>query len=191
MHATDVQRIERKLDEILAAVRCASCQDAEATIERLRQEHERFVCAVRAESATEVNYVREQLRSLAAVVDRDGGQRQTEDADLDATVARMRVELAWGPEHPTGLPWDVGRAWCEALGDGWRMPTLGELRLAWEDGTARSVHRLGFYWSSSEHSPSHAWCVGFYAGRVCATSKSVRYHVRAVRADRLMEVRRD
>lgn len=64
MHAIAVQRIERKLDEILKHVRDHNSYALEAT-----------------------------LKDLAALLDGDGGQRQDNDPDLHVTVARMREAI--------------------------------------------------------------------------------------------------
>jgi len=68
--------------------------------------------------------------------------------------------------------------------DDWRLPNQEELadlyskRLLLIDGEYVS----SYYWSSDEYSATYAWCVGFSNGRVCGTTKTDSYYVRAVRS---------
>jgi hypothetical protein len=91
----------------------------------------------------------------------------------------MKVHIEWGPEAPSTLPWQEAIDWCKTMGDGWRLPTIGELRIAYEqnvEGFASSS-----YWSSSEYDSNHAWYQYFYNGYQNYTNKTTNPRVRACR----------
>lgn len=93
--------------------------------------------------------------------------------------------LEWGPESKKSMRWEAGVTWCERLGERWRMPTLGELRLAWEDEETRKTFAQSVsYWSSSTYqdSPTGAWFVDFRDGYIYADGKTYNFYVRAVRS---------
>lgn len=74
---------------------------------------------------------------------------------------------------------------------GWYLPSLGELKLMYEnkaiiDSTALanggSSFSDGYYWSSSEHHDNYVWNILFSDGFASNNSKYTKYPVRAVRA---------
>ena len=91
---------------------------------------------------------------------------------------KMTINLEWG-EIKTDAHWDKAKAWCEFLGNGWRMPTRHELGLAYEKKVS------GFssysYWSSSEYGSDYAWYQYFYDGNQYYDSKNDGRRVRAIR----------
>jgi len=74
----------------------------------------------------------------------------------------MKLHIEWGPEAPQKMTWYEGIDWCNLLGDGWRLPTIGELRRAYEQDVAGFAPDI--YWSSSEGSSTLAWSQSFYNG---------------------------
>lgn len=96
------------------------------------------------------------------------------------------TKLEWGATSPKRLMWSEAIAWCEALGDGWRAPTVEELISVWdyEAGKARiEGFRSNGYWSAFTYvpSPSRAWFVLLIDGHVVAFNKGGNFYVRAVR----------
>jgi hypothetical protein len=89
---------------------------------------------------------------------------------------KMTITLEWG-ETKTDVTWDKAKAWCESLGNGWRMPMKGELLLAYE---YKIGGFCGDYWSSTEDSLSGAWIICFSDGYQYAASYD-HVKVRAVR----------
>jgi len=93
------------------------------------------------------------------------------------------------------MNWDDAMAECEALGDGWHLPTKGELNLLYLNKDAIGGFVKDYYWSSteSEHNADKAWRKDFTNGLLFAGAKdsyktgtdtgTVRgtYYVRAVR----------
>ena len=92
----------------------------------------------------------------------------------------MKLNIAWGPEAPGLLAWNEAVEWAGSLGEGWRLPTIGELRIAYEqkvDGFAS-----GYYWSSSEFNFFYlAWLQSFVNGLQYNYSKDTFIRVRACR----------
>ena len=77
--------------------------------------------------------------------------------------------------------WDAKKA-CEALGDGWRLPTVEELKFLRVNQTIIGGFASSDYWSSSEYSASAAHYVGFYGGSNAYGKDFDGTNVRAVRS---------
>jgi hypothetical protein len=91
----------------------------------------------------------------------------------------MKLNIEWGPEAPRPMSWQEAIDWCKSMGDGWRLPTIGELRIAWEqnvEGFASSS-----YWSSSEGNSNNAWSQYFGSGYQYDGNKDDDVRVRACR----------
>jgi len=91
----------------------------------------------------------------------------------------MKLNIEWGPEAPLPMTWEKAGDWCKSLGDGWRLPTIGELRRAYEQNVAGFASSS--YWSSSEGSSNTAWNQSFGDGYQYYDTK---YHDLRVRACR-------
>jgi hypothetical protein len=74
----------------------------------------------------------------------------------------MKLHIEWGPEAPQKMTWYEGIGWCNSLGDGWRLPTIGELRIAYEQNVEGFAPDI--YWSSSQYYSNYAWTQYFYNG---------------------------
>lgn len=83
------------------------------------------------------------------------------------------------PEKP--MTWFEAVEYAESLGDGWRLPTRGELIDAY-DSSVRGF-MSGVYWSSSTyaHDNNNAWYVFLYNGVVDYSDTTNNYYVRCVR----------
>lgn len=72
--------------------------------------------------------------------------------------------------------------------DDWFLPSKDELNLMYVNlkknniGNFSSFNQYEFYWSSSESHISQAWLQDFYDGRQDSGTKTLSWHVRAVRA---------
>lgn len=118
------------------------------------------------------------------------------DATNPATIE------AW-TDPKTGLEWELNpprerMAWqeamdrCAALGDGWRLPTIEELRTIVDRSVSnpavvaplREHDASAYYWSASAiaNIPSNAWFVYTDYGDEITTNKTYSYFVRAVRS---------
>ena len=80
--------------------------------------------------------------------------------------------------------WNDAIAACEALGDGWHLPTKEELNLLFSNKEKIDGFKEGAYWSCSEYSTTGAWAQYWYSGNPGyqdGYSKTAAYYVRAVR----------
>ena len=112
----------------------------------------------------------------------------------DGTVTDICTGLMWQKESAPGkYTWQQALRYCEGLDlagrDDWRLPNVNELQSIvdysrWEPSIdpVFAAEPWG-YWSSSTYLPDsrYAWGVGFLIGFVNRDSKSLGYHVRAVR----------
>jgi len=76
------------------------------------------------------------------------------------------------------LQWDDAVAYAKSLGDGWRLPTIEECFIMYNN----KVITEGVYWSSSELNNNYAWYFYFGFGYANDYDKSNTYFVRAVRS---------
>jgi len=63
-----------------------------------------------------------------------------------------------------GLTWEESKAYCESLGNGWRLPTRVELLLMYENKEEIGGIDIGYYWSSAENDNDDAWVQSFTNG---------------------------
>jgi len=80
------------------------------------------------------------------------------------------------------MKWDDAKKVCEALGEGWRLPTKDELLVLYnnKDKIGRLTN-IG-YWSSTEEVNNGAWLQMFVDGKQDPTYKYTLVYVRAVRS---------
>ena len=94
-------------------------------------------------------------------------------------ILKQTLEFEVYPEDLGKFTWNDAKEACEALGEGWRLPTREELHLMWlnKDESFAAAN----YWSSSEDGNNFAWYQYFYLGNQNFTIKNFTYYVRAVR----------
>ena len=95
-------------------------------------------------------------------------------------------------DFPGKSDWYEAKQDCNALGEGWRLPTRSELIILYQ-GRGMTVKGVGYspadrgfagysYWSSVEENDVDAWAQGFNNGRQSFTySKTGKMSVRAVK----------
>ena len=76
------------------------------------------------------------------------------------------------------LKWDDALAYAKSLGNDWRLPTIEECFIMYNN----KVITEDAYWSSSEFSKYNAWYFKFIVGYAGYSSKNDTYFVRAVRS---------
>lgn len=79
------------------------------------------------------------------------------------------------------MNWYKAVEYAESLGNGWRLPTRGELADAY-DNKVEGFY-FNYYWSSSSYvqNTNDAWYVVFSNGNVGYYVKTFKYYVRCVR----------
>jgi hypothetical protein len=93
------------------------------------------------------------------------------------------MKLEWqedAPENP--MTWEEAIDYAKSLGDGWRLPTRGELCDAYDNFV--DGFKKNYYWSSSTYAQgtSSAWLVSFTTGGVYGLDKTTNvFYVRCVR----------
>jgi len=103
--------------------------------------------------------------------------------ELEKKVEPVIVEKNYKFElHPiisnNELKWNDARAYAESLGDGWRLPTIEECFIMYNN----KIITQAAYWSSSEYSYNGAWYFEFNYGYALNIYKNDTYFVRAVRS---------
>lgn len=85
------------------------------------------------------------------------------------------------PDELGKMTWHEAVEKVKELGDGWRLPTLTELKLIW-DSEHKDLFQKEWYWSSSEGYFNYAWLFYFDFGSAYdGNNKNYNYYVRAVR----------
>ena len=118
----------------------------------------------------------EELSKLQALICGLNGLILTSDNGEQIEVYPKNLDGAYS--------WNDAIAACEALGDGWHLPTKEELNLLFSNKEKIGGFKEGDYWSCSEYSTANAWYQYWSSG--CPGSqfngfKTDAYYVRAVR----------
>ena len=78
--------------------------------------------------------------------------------------------------------WDEAKEACEALGEGWRLPTKEELNEMYKKRDVVGGFASNYYWSSTENDNNNAWKQNFNNGNQNNNNKNNNNNnVRAVR----------
>jgi hypothetical protein len=80
------------------------------------------------------------------------------------------------------LEWDEAIKACEALGDGWRLPTVDELNMLFLNKDKIGGFVNSFYWGSTEIIPGSPCIQGFINGKQSKDQKIYLFHVRPVKS---------
>jgi hypothetical protein len=104
------------------------------------------------------------------------------DKELESVILEEHFKFEVHPEELGEMNWEDANTECALLGEGWRLPTRGELLLMYENKNVVGGFANNFYWSSSEHGNYDAWLQGFSNGYQYYYSKDGYYCVRAVRS---------
>ena len=75
----------------------------------------------------------------------------------DGTARDVTTGLLWSKEGPSSVTWEQAKGYCEKLGEGWRLPTVDELRgvvdtsVSWGPKTQLpGTYEWAWYWSSEQ-----------------------------------------
>ena len=88
-------------------------------------------------------------------------------------------------DFPRGrMNWEDAKKSCEALGDGWRLPTYKELNILYQNKVAIGGFESTNYWSSEEYdgTKTEVWTKSFVNGQEPNHFKKYKNSVRAVRS---------
>jgi hypothetical protein len=80
------------------------------------------------------------------------------------------------------MDWDKAKKECENLGDGWRLPTIDELKSIYDKkDEIGGFKKNEYYWSRTEYGKFLAWGFYFSLDDAIYTKKYFANYVRAVR----------
>ena len=85
-------------------------------------------------------------------------------------------------DFPVEIDWHEAMNECTALGNGWRLPTIEELRLIFKNDHKISNFSGLIYWSSSEKNYSDAFFFNMCGESTYYFNKQTINYVRAVRS---------
>ena len=87
-------------------------------------------------------------------------------------------------DFPSAMEWTDAKEACEALGDGWRLPTKGELNILYQNKDKIGGFSNKNFWSSTVYSDNNLGWQSFGDGRASRTKKEAKYvNVRAVKTN--------
>jgi len=91
------------------------------------------------------------------------------------------IVLVWH-EDLGEMNWDLAIIECAALGDGWHLPTKGELDVLWQNKDAIGGFTDDCYWSSTKATTTHPYYQCFLDGPLYWRNPNLsNFNVRAVR----------
>ena len=118
----------------------------------------------------------EELSKLQALICGLNGLILTSDNGEQIEVYPKNLDGAYS--------WNDAIAACEALGDGWHLPTKEELNLLFSNKEKIDGFKEGDYWSCSEDSTAYAWSQYWASGAPGYQVNYVKTHAGYVRAVR-------
>jgi hypothetical protein len=98
--------------------------------------------------------------------------------EVKPLIVKQKFHFELYPEDaPQEMTWEEAVEYCESLGDGWRLPTIEECFLMYNN----KVINNNVYWSSTEYVNYFAWFFYFNIGNASYNNEDVTNYVRAVR----------
>lgn len=109
------------------------------------------------------------------------------------TGERLQVAIK---DFENKMTWEEARRACDSLGSGWRLPTISELEIMFNElhnngkGNFSESYMLlnrnipSYYWSNSEFNINNAWFFSFSEGKafdISTRGKASEFYVRAVK----------
>jgi len=102
--------------------------------------------------------------------------------DREPTILKKTLHFEVYCEDLEPSNWTNAMKLCSKLGDGWRLPTILELQLMYENKDLIGNLKDTAYWSSTEYNANYVWYFLFYPGNPYINDKSNANYVRAVRS---------
>jgi hypothetical protein len=97
------------------------------------------------------------------------------------TIKIENLEIA-EKDFQNEMNWDEAKIVCENIGDGWRLPTIIELNILYQNKDRIGGFSTNYYWSSTEADYTRAGNIDFNTGmQYDMTMKEATRYVRAVR----------
>ncbi len=113
------------------------------------------------------------------------GSNESNEPDSNSIIGNSikigKLEIAEN-DFPKKMTWNEAKKACKSLGQGWRLPTIAEFEIMYENKDKIGGFANKFYWSSTEDYNYDAWSFSFNDGEANFSVKYYAYYVRAVRA---------
>lgn len=86
-------------------------------------------------------------------------------------------------DFDTQYDWTTALSMCQALGEGWRLPTIFEIEQIFENAEIFGFANYGFwtYWTSEEINNEEAFGLSGVEGIIIQVPKTERFYIRAVK----------
>lgn len=112
---------------------------------------------------------------------------ETEKNHQDGKIVRLGIPGQHDLEvktkdEPDTMTWDAAVIAVQKHGAGWRLPTIAELNVMYEQRKLIGEFSDEDYWSSTERDVNSAWIQGFRVGDQDRYIKHSKLKVRAVRS---------
>jgi len=104
------------------------------------------------------------------------------DKKQESLILKQQFNLEIHPDELDKMTWHEAVEAVKKLGDGWRLPTILELHLIYNNELKDKFNDDDYYWSSSEYRSYGAWGFYFSLGYTNSYNKFSTGYVRAVRA---------
>jgi hypothetical protein len=85
-------------------------------------------------------------------------------------------------DFPEQFSWNDSLNACSELGDDWRLPTINELGIIFQNKNLIGNLEKSIYWTSTEGFSDGRWTISFIDGKWDNYSKERKFNVRAVRS---------
>ena len=102
--------------------------------------------------------------------------------DREPTILKQTLHFEVYCEDLELSNWNDAMEICSKLGNGWRLPTILELHLMYQNKNLIGNLKDTSYWSSTEFNANYAWNFLFNNGNTYSSNKNYSYYVRAVRS---------
>ena len=159
-------------------------EEERATVEERKREEERISAE---ESAKRIERVKEEERKMAKVWEgiNEELKRSKKTTNLPISVTGETIKLG-GIEiaqfdFSSKMTWNQANSACSALGQGWRLPTRGELNRLYQNKGIIKGFKEDWYWGSTEDKENRAAWQVFSDGLQGYGFKEGKNYVRAVR----------
>ena len=110
-------------------------------------------------------------------------QERLNNLIIGKTIKIERLEIAQN-DFPNTMTWGDAKKACANLGEGWRLPTVSELKILYQYKDDYLSNMSKAYWSSSDADYDYAVIPDFYFNNDKSPKKGNAYSVRAIRLNK-------
>ena len=119
------------------------------------------------------------VRAVRSIVEEGDDINNKEELDYITYTHELRgLKIAFH-DFPNAMCWDDAKEACEALGEGWRLPTKKELNYLYQNKDNIGYYEVDIYWSSTEIY-NDVWYQNFANNDMLICGKDSKLFVRAV-----------